>query len=43
MVIINNKLNFNDCFVFCIGDCKLKYEIFFMRKKVDEYVCNGIY
>lgn len=43
MVITNNKSNFNDRFASCIGDCQLKYEIFFMRKKADEYVCNGMF
>lgn len=43
MVITNNKSNFNDRFASCIGDCQLKYEIFFMRKKADEHVCNGTY
>lgn len=38
MVITNNKSNFNDRFTSCIGDCQLKYEIFFMRKKADEHV-----
>lgn len=33
MVITNNKSNFNDRLASCIGDCQLKYEIFFMRKK----------
>lgn len=33
MVLTNNKSNFNDRFASCTGDCQLKYEIFFMRKK----------
>lgn len=43
MVLTNNKSNFNDRFASWIGDCQLNYEIFFMRKKADEHVCNGTY